>query len=204
MARTTWLAAATTLLMSVASASADDAAPVCWRPWRYGYAPAPIVYAPPTSPTPTNYYPAREIAPPPAPASNYQPLPGAREAVTTPPRPTIVVGYQGRFFSGSIAIPLGNRLRNAAAAVPPPAVAPERSPPPRPGESFRYDGGPANPVPMPAPDVTPPTDPVPTTVPALQRVAWQRSRPNVNYPSFGERTGSRPAEPLLVRRTAYP
>jgi hypothetical protein len=215
-ARTAWLAGATALLITGSGLAGDDTVrllggtgsmhgpaadtqPVCywWKPWRYGYAPAPVVYSAPAYSAPA-YLPAPEIAPPPAPATYYRPLPPAREpvAVAAAPRPTIVVGYQGRFFNGAIAIPLGSR---AAALSLPPAAMPERSPPPRPTDSFRYDGGPTSPVPMPGPDVMPPTDPVPTTVPALHRVMMERSRPKVKFPAYGERPAT--VDPLLVKWT---
>jgi hypothetical protein len=98
-------------------------------------------------------------------------------------RPTIIVGYQGRFFGGAIAIRPGERLAaRAAAPVPFPA------PVPRPSDGYRYDGGPSSAVPMPSPDSVPATDPVPATVPALNRVMWKGPRPSVSYPAYGAKS----------------
>jgi hypothetical protein len=157
-----------------------------------------MVYATPAYYAPS-YYPTPTIAPPPAPATYYESaLPPAEYSTVTPPaRPTIVVGFQGRLFGGSIAFRPGAR----AAAVPvPQRPLPETTPTPRPTDSFRYDGGPASPVPMPAPDVAPPTDPIPTTVPALHRVMFERSRQTAVYPAYGERQRrSATRDPLLVK-----
>jgi len=170
-----------------ASRPADDTLAACyrWRAWKYGYAVPvypPVVYSAPLYGSPT-YAPLPAAEPPAAP-----------EPITVAPagRPTIVVGYQGRFFSGSITLRPGARSERQF----------EVSPPPRPTDSFRYDGGPAQPVPMPTPDPVAPTDPVPNTVPALYRVMAERSRPNVVYPGFGERLKVRPAvvNPVLVRQ----
>ena len=56
---------------------------------------------------------------------------------------------------------------------------------------------------MPVPDLTPPTDPIPMTVPALHRVGLERSPKKVAYPAYGERPVTRPAvvDPLLVKQT---
>lgn len=199
-------AAAKTLAIQGSSPAADDTVPVCcwWKPWRYGYAYAPVcppvVYA-----TPAYYPPVQAVPtapPPPAPSAYYQPLPFAAEAIAVapPPRPTIVVGYQGRFFSGSIALRPGSR---SVVTTSPSLPLPDRMPAPRPTDSFRYDGGPANPVPMPVPDPTSPTDPVPATVPALHAVMAKGSRSKMGYSAYGERPATRQAvepNPLLVQR----
>jgi len=111
-----------------------------------------------------------------------------------------VVGYQGRYFGGSIAIRPAARLARPTERAPQPS---DYAPPPQPDGGYRYDGGPARPVPMPVPDPVDPSDPVPATVPALQRVRFERSRPNVTYPGFGERPAVKTAaDPILVKRSA--
>ena len=77
---------------------------------------------------------------------------------------------------------------------------------PRSDETYRYDGGPTQPVPMPVPDPISPTDPVPTTVPALHRVVMERSRRNVNYPAYGEKPvkKSPTKDPIFVKQTINP
>jgi hypothetical protein len=189
-----------------------DTLPVCyWKKLaRWGYcAPvcspvvcaAPAYYTAPAYYAPPAYYPPAPTAPPPAagPATYYAPQ--APEAVVVAPtRPQITVGYQGRFFGGSLAIPLGARLARMARPIDEPPV--EVAPLPRSGGSYRYDGGPSQTVPMPTPDPNNPTDPVPTTVPALQKVMWERSRQRTSYPAYGEKPAKRPmaSPPLLVKR----
>ena len=55
---------------------------------------------------------------------------------------------------------------------------------------------------MPEPDPVAPTDPVPTTVPALHRVMMEQSRPKAAYPAYGDRPASKKVigEPLMVKR----
>ncbi|HEY1380478.1 MAG TPA: hypothetical protein VGF55_27000 [Gemmataceae bacterium] len=149
-----------------------------WRPLKYGYAlPVypPVAYATPFYGTP-NYVPL----PTPAPSAT---LPAGPEQIPFAPtlvpgtRPTIVIGYQGRYFSGTITLRPGARSERRL----------DVTPPQQPADTFRYDGGPAQPVPMPPPDPVNPTDPVPNTVPALHRVMLERSRSDVTYPAFGGR-----------------
>jgi hypothetical protein len=204
---------AATLNLKGTGADADTRAICYWRrAWRYGYGESmypPIAYAPPVYYPPTHYPPAT-TAPPVAPMTSYQPqAPIAPEVVGVAPhaypsaRPTIVVGYQGRFFGGSIAIRPGARLTGSAPPAEPPI---ELTPTPQPNDTFRYDGGPSRPVPMPVPDPVPPTDPVPTTVPALHRVLFERSRPVVTYPGYGEKPAKRPVavDPVMVKKTTNP
>lgn len=200
--------AVTLNLKRTGAADADTQAVCYWRrAWRYGYGEPvypPIAYAPPV------YYPPATAAPPVAPMTYYQPqTPIAPEVVGVAPhaypnaRPTIVVGYQGRFFGGSIAIRPGARLTGLARPAEPPI---ELTPTPQPSDTFRYDGGPSRPVPMPVPDPVSPTDPVPTTVPALHRVLFERSRPVLTYPGYGEKPAKRPVvvDPVMVKKTTNP
>jgi hypothetical protein len=183
-----------------------DNVPVCcwWRRFAYYGAPvccAPVYSAPVYYNTPS-YQPAVPTGPPPAagPAAYYySPAPPSVSVAVS--RPTITVGYQGRFFSGAVAIRPGARFAAPARQADEPA---EYGPMPRSNDSFRYDGGPARTVPMPSPDPVSPADPVPTTVPALHKVMLERSRPKVNYPAYGEKPAKKPAviDPLLVKRNA--
>jgi hypothetical protein len=180
-----------------------EALPVCyWKKLaRWGYcAPVcpPVVYSAPV------YYSAPAyIAPPIAPAPAAGPAtyyaPAVSDAVVLGPRRQISVGYQGRFFSGTVDIPLGARLARFARPAEEPI---EMAPPPRSGGNYRYDGGPSQSVPMPTPDPINATDPVPATVPALHQVMWERSRQKAYYPAYGERPAKRPSAtpPLLVKR----
>jgi hypothetical protein len=201
-------AAATATLERDAAKNADTLpASFAWRRWGYSYYtpvhPLIVAYAAPAY-YPPAIYSAPMTAPPPAagPATYYYPPVQSPEPIATAPnpRPAIVVGYQGRFFSGSIAIRPAARLARPAERAPQPS---DYAPPPQPDGRYRYDGGPARPVPLPVPDPVDPTDPVPATVPALQRVRFERARPNVKYPGFGERPAVKPAaEPILVKRSA--
>ena len=94
---------------------------------------------------------------------------------------------------------LGARIARFARPVDEPI---EAAPPPRRSGNYRYDGGPSQAVPMPSPDPINATDPVPTTVPALHRVMWERSRTKVTYPAYGEPPAAKAATspPLLVKR----
>jgi hypothetical protein len=145
-----------------------------------------------------------------APTSYYYPsAPVAPDAVAIAPaqypnsRPSIVVAYQGRLFSGAIAFRPSARLAGLARPAPATEDPTEVMPLPRSNDTYRYDGGPNRTVPMPVPDPVSPTDPVPTTVPALHRVQWERSRPHVNYPAYGEKPAKKPViiDPLLVKRS---
>jgi hypothetical protein len=90
--------------------------------------------------------------------------------------------------------------------APPPASGPaEIAPPPRPSDGYRYDGGPARPVPMPGespapppkpqmPPVKPQTPPVPT--PATN-VVLNRPAGKLEYPAYGE-------TPETIRNTRDP
>jgi hypothetical protein len=197
-----------TATMQGKTASDADTLPVCcWRPWRCGYACAPVCCAPVAYAAPVYYAPTYYSAPAPLPVpapvpAYYQAPPAATEYSAAPSRPAISVGYQGRLFSGSIVIRPGARAAAPAVDYSPAPV--ERAPQPRANDSYRYDGGPSRPVPMPAPDLVPPTDPVPTTVPALHRVGLDRLQKKVTYPAYGERPATRPTvvDPLLVKRTA--
>lgn len=210
-------AAATTTLEQNAAKDADTV-PACfwWRRLGYAYYPPispPIVaYAAPAY-YPPAVYSAPVTAPPPAagPATYYYPPVRSPEPVAAAPsqRPSIVVGYQGRFFGGSIVIRPASRLARPVERTPQLERAPhpsEFAPPPQPEGRYRYDGGPARPVPMPVPDAADPVtpaDPAPATVPALQRVRFERSRTNVKYPGFGERPPAKSAvDPILVKRSA--
>jgi len=85
---------------------------------------------------------------------------------------------------------------------PPPAAPPvvETAPPPRPNDGYRYDGGPANPVPapLPMPRPTPPQTPPPP--PAADSVA-RRPAKKLEYPAYGEAAGKvrTVRDPLLVK-----
>jgi hypothetical protein len=207
--------ASTYSLKGTGPADADTQDVCYWRRWCYGYcAPVcpPVVYAAPVYYPQTNYLPPPQVTPPPptAPMTYYYPsAPATRETVAVAPmpypssRPSIVVGYQGRLFSGTIAIRPGARLAGLAR---PAAEDTEVMPTPSSNDTFRYDGGPSRTVPMPVPDPVSPTDPVPTTVPALHRVMMERSRPQVNYPAYGEKPAKRPVvvDPLLVKRMGNP
>jgi hypothetical protein len=201
--------AASTKTLERNAAEKADTLPACfgWRRWGYSYyapvRPPVVAYAAPAY-YPPSIYSAPMTAPPPAagPATYYYPPVQSPEPITTAPtpRPAIVVGYQGRFFGGSIVIRPAARLARPTERAPQPS---DFAPPPQPDGRYRYDGGPARPVPMPLPDPVDPTDPVPATVPALQRVRFERSRQNVKYPGFGERPAAKTAaEPILVKRSA--
>jgi hypothetical protein len=206
---------ARTITLKGAGKDDADTRPVCcWRKWCYSYcAPVcpPVAFAAPAYYAPAYQYapPAQPGLPPPAPgpaAYYYQPNRFAPETIAVAPtpsmvitRPSIVVGYQGRLFSGSIALrPLAARLGAIAA---PTYDRTEVAPRPRTDDTYRYDGGPSRTVPMPTPDPVSPTDPVPTTVPALFRVQMERSRSKVSYPAYGEKPASKPkiVDPLLVK-----
>ncbi len=197
--------------MNLKGGDADTQAVCYWKKvWRYGYCGPvcpPVVCAPPVYYPPSYYAPPATLPPPAAPTTYYYPqAPAAPEvvAVAPPPypsaRPSIIIGYQGRFFGGSIAIRPGARLAGLARPTEYPA---DSMPPPRPNDTFRYDGGPSRPVPMPVPDPVSPTEPVPMTVPALHRVMMQRSRPQIRYPAYGEKPAKKPVsvEPVLVKQT---
>jgi hypothetical protein len=201
--------AAVTTLQGNAANDADTVPVCCW--WRRAYAcapvcyPAPVVCAAPVYYTPPTFVPvpAPATAPPPA-AAYYRALPPATDFAAAP-RPSIVVGFQGRLFGGSIALRPG--IRAAAPAYDYSPAPTERMPQPRSDDSYRYDGGPNRPVPMPTPDLIPPTDPVPMTVPALHRVGLDRTPKKVAYPAYGDRPATTPrptvvVDPLLVKRTA--
>jgi hypothetical protein len=84
----------------------------------------------------------------------------------------------------------------AAAAAPPIA---ETAPPPRPNGGYRYDGGPARPVPPPgtAPKAITPPVPAPPVIDAVAR----RAAKKIEYPAYGE-TPAKPRafrDPLLVK-----
>jgi hypothetical protein len=74
----------------------------------------------------------------------------------------------------------------------------ETAPPPRPNDGYRYDGGPARPVPAPPKGVAPQTPPVP--VPTVDAVA-RRPVKKLEYPAYGETPGKSPPiqDPLLVK-----
>ncbi len=95
-----------------------------------------------------------------------------------------------------------------------PAVVPSDTlPMPTPNGTYQYDGGPANPVPMPPripappatvepPPATTPAPPPGTTVPSVSRVKITvTARPKLTYPAYGEDQPARPAKvnPLLVK-----
>jgi hypothetical protein len=204
--------ASTMTLKGTGAADADTHAVCCWRrAYCYGYyAPVypQVAYAAPVYYPPAFYAPPPQatVPPPTAPMTYYYPsAPAAPEVVAVAPaqypssRPSIIVGYQGRLLSGAITIRPGARLAGLARPTADPT---EIMPPPRSDDTFRYDGGPNRTVPMPVPDPVAPTDPVPTTVPALHRVMMQQSRPVVNYPAYGEKPAKKTVvvDPLLVKR----
>ncbi len=83
----------------------------------------------------------------------------------------------------------------SAAAVAPPGV--ETAPPPRPNDGYRYDGGPANPIPAPRP-VAPQTPPVPR--PAAAGAVARRPLKKLEYPAYGETPAkARTLDSLLVK-----
>jgi hypothetical protein len=200
---------ATKTLKGGGATDADTVPVCCW--WKRAWCCAPAVaYSAPAYYGPA-YNPQPTVAPPPAPgpaAYYYGPtVPQIASAISTlgpTGRPAIVVSYQGRYFNGAVALRPGTRI--AAPSQPSYYDYNQREmmPPPRPNDTFRYDGGPVRPVPMPLPDPVSPTDPVPNTVPALHRVMIQQSKPKaVNYPAYGERPTNRATipEPLMVKRT---
>lgn len=73
----------------------------------------------------------------------------------------------------------------------PQPLPPSAAPHPQPGNSFRYDGGPARPVPMPTPDAKP-TPQTPTAPPAATE---QPGTVQISYPA--------PAAPTKYRYRAY-
>jgi hypothetical protein len=154
-----------------------------WRRWvGYGYA-APVYVAPYYAPQAVHAYPAPyPYTPPPA-------APQEPGALAPPARPRIAVAFTGRRISAVIALTDAGVRVDAARppAPPPPTQRPADQLPPRPGDTFRYDGGPANPVPM--PDGTRPApgadEPAPATVPAVNRVRALLAR---------RRAGTSPAE----------
>jgi hypothetical protein len=142
--------------------------------------------------------PAQPVPAPPAPQPPAAPRtpPIATGTMTAAPgRPQITVGYQGRYFSGSIAFQPGARVLQLRKPI---GERMELAPPPRPDGTFRYDGGPSRTVPLPSPDRAAPTEPAPAIAPALNRVAG-RVRPKVTYPAYGERLTE--VDPFLVKRT---
>jgi hypothetical protein len=204
---------ARTLMLNGNAPHDGKTTPICfWKKWRYAYsAPvcAPIEIAPPVYYPPMDSYvpPPVTAPPPPRPrAAAFQNQPYRRlESLAMAPRmpalirPSIVVGYQGRYFSGSVVLRPGARAGMSAS---PGLDRSEVAPTPRPDDTYRYDGGPSLPVPMPVPDPISPIDPVPTTVPALHRVMMRRSAPTVSFPAYGDKPASKTAvvEPLMVKR----
>jgi translation initiation factor IF-2 len=180
-------------LTAVAAAPAGDAVQVlggvggsnapaqeiCYWRYRVGYAPVYVApyYAPPpvyADPVPYSY------APPPV-------APQESVAVAPPAQPRIAVAFTGRRISAVIALTDAGVRVDAARTPQAPRPADQPPPPPRPGDTFRYDGGPAIPVPM--PDGTRPApgaeEPAPATVPAVNRVRALLAR---------RRAGTSPAE----------
>jgi hypothetical protein len=203
---------ATKTLKGTGASDADTVPVCCW--WKRACCCAPVcpavVYSAPVFVQPAfNVLPVPTMAPPPAagPASYYYPPPRIPETFAVAPRlnptgrPVVVVGYQGRIFNGTVAIRPAARF---AAPTQPYYGGSEMMPPPQPNDRYRYDGGPNRPVPMPVPDPVSPTDPVPTTVPALHRVMiQQQARPKVNYPAYGEKPANKQkiVDPLMVKLT---
>jgi hypothetical protein len=79
-----------------------------------------------------------------------------------------------------------------AQQLPPPTPLGQRVPevrPPTPNNTFRYDGGPSAPVPMPMPDTSPapktiePAQEQPTSVP----ISLPARKPAYKYPAYGDR-----------------
>jgi hypothetical protein len=83
-------------------------------------------------------------------------------------------------------------------AAPAPPIA-ETAPPPRPNDGYRYDGGPANPIPAPRP-AAPQPSPVPSPPPTVGAVA-RRPVKKLEYPAYGETPAKNRSfqDPLLVK-----
>jgi len=87
-----------------------------------------------------------------------------------------------------------------------PMAGAELLPTPQSGASFRYDGGPMSPVPMPdGSRPMPTTPPVPKVdVPTINRVKAPPTTPKIHYPAYGEELPKpRPAtpSPIVVKYT---
>jgi hypothetical protein len=186
--------AATVTLKRVPNGDAK-AQQVCWRGrWvetypAYTYCAPAAVYVPP--PIPVMAYPM-------APALPYGTAPPAaplQEPVSVAPaapalaRPHLAFAFTGRRISAAIAF-TDSGIRVDAAR--PPAALPsaprptDQLPPPRPDDSFRYDGGPTSPVPLPdggrpAPGAEEPQSA--PTVPALHRVRALLNRRRATPPA---------------------
>jgi hypothetical protein len=89
--------------------------------------------------------------------------------------------------------------RRPTAAVAPTDAGLETIPAPRPlkpaqpNGTFPYDGGPANPVPMPQAEPAPNRAAPRTIVPEGRVVSLQAKAPKYSYPAYGEKPASRPA-----------
>lgn len=198
--------------------------PVCCAP--------PVTYYAPTYYAPT-YAPQQQqqlqqpTSPPVNPMAYYQNYPNYNNAPQYPPqyarqqrnqpaydsRPSIVLGYQGRLLNGSLALRPGIRTEyiddeddDDYDYRPRRRPRNDRMPAPRSNGTFRYDGGPAAPVPMPRPDLRQPTEPLPATVPDLNRISLQQNRQvSPKYPAYGEKQVAPRMviiDPLMVKRIA--
>src|SRR5262245_37937169 len=195
---------AVTLLGGVGSTTKAAVERVCFRPWRAYWYPA-YVYSGPVYTTPAYEslpypypQPFNGSAPP-----AYQPMDPPPESAAPPPlppaRPGITIGFAGRRLIAAIVLS-GSGIRVDAAR--PPSRPEQRPPSPRPDDSFRYDGGPANPVPMPDGSRPGPTaEPsLPAAAPFVSRVKATPPKTRIPYPAFGDDLPRRPVmNPLLVK-----
>jgi hypothetical protein len=106
-------------------------------------------------------------------------------------------GYYPSYYVATYSEPVVVSYADVA-RVSAPAVAVEVGPQPQPASGYRYDGGPARPVPLPA---TPRTPPAPATFDAVARRPVSR----LEYPAYGETPGrlrgTKVVDPLLVKNT---
>ncbi len=93
-------------------------------------------------------------------------------------------------ISGGAAPTVNLALRPAAATSSDPAQMQLTMPTPYTTPSFRYDGGPANPVPMPVPDRNAQPVPQPQAVPATDvqvSLPAPAVKPALRYPAYGDK-----------------
>lgn len=211
-----------------------------WKRWCCAPACPPVCCAPPvTYYAPTYYAPTyapqqqqqlqqpQPTSPPVNPMAYYQnfqnynstpqyPPQYARQQRNQPtydPRPSIVLGYQGRLLNGSLTLRPGIRTEyiddeddDDYDYRPRRKARTDRVPAHRSNGTFRYDGGPAAPIPMPRPDLRQPTEPLPATVPDLNRISLQQNRQvSPKYPAYGEKQVAPRMviiDPLMVKRIA--
>ncbi len=96
----------------------------------------------------------------------------------------LYLGIGGGAGTGAPTVPLGGGLARPPAATQPmaPPVAPD-------GGTFPYDGGPANPVPLPKadPNAAPPADPMTTATDLPISLKPKAPAPQYRYKAYGEK-----------------